>query len=125
MRTVLAANLLSRWMPSDFGAFVSLFVESFLCLGTAVLCGLIIGAEREKKQKPAGLRTHILVGLGSAAFVHLGAVAHTVGGFGTVSRIKRVGNRQRRLLIGRYRCRRAVDLGAITRRSPDNEGLYK
>ena len=90
MRHLLATNLLSRWIPSDFGDFASLCMESVLCLGTAVLCGLVIGAEREKKQKPAGLRTHILVGLGSAAFVHIGAVAHAVGGLGTVSDFNRL-----------------------------------
>jgi putative Mg2+ transporter-C (MgtC) family protein len=33
----------------------------------AVLCGLL-GAEREKARKPAGLRTHMLVALGAAVF---------------------------------------------------------
>ena len=35
---------------------------------TAALCGWIIGAEREKHEKPAGLRTLVLVCLGSASF---------------------------------------------------------
>ena len=34
-------------------------------LGLALLCGGIIGLERERKRKGAGLRTHILVALGS------------------------------------------------------------
>ena len=34
----------------------------------AVLLVRFIGWEREKNDKPAGLRTHMLVGLGSAAF---------------------------------------------------------
>ncbi|WGV25444.1 MgtC/SapB family protein [Halotia branconii] len=38
-----------------------------LCL--ALLIGSIIGVEREVKNKPAGLRTHMLVCLGSAVFV--------------------------------------------------------
>lgn len=37
-----------------------------LCL--ALLIGAIIGLERQLKHKPAGLRTHILVSLGSALF---------------------------------------------------------
>jgi putative Mg2+ transporter-C (MgtC) family protein len=37
-------------------------------LGLAVLAGMIIGLEREWRQKPAGLRTHMLVSLASAAF---------------------------------------------------------
>jgi putative Mg2+ transporter-C (MgtC) family protein len=35
----------------------------------AVVAGAILGWEREWRQKPAGLKTHILVTLGSAAFV--------------------------------------------------------
>jgi putative Mg2+ transporter-C (MgtC) family protein len=36
---------------------------------TAMLLGAIIGLERESKDKPAGLKTHMLVALGSALFV--------------------------------------------------------
>jgi putative Mg2+ transporter-C (MgtC) family protein len=38
-------------------------------LGLALLAGGIIGWNRELKRKPAGLRTHILVTVGSALFV--------------------------------------------------------
>ena len=38
-------------------------------LGMAVLLGGIIGFERERRGKPAGLRTHMLVSLGAALFV--------------------------------------------------------
>ena len=34
----------------------------------SVVCGAIVGAEREKREKPAGLRTLILVCVGSTAF---------------------------------------------------------
>lgn len=34
----------------------------------AVLCGAIVGNERQRREKPAGMRTLILVSLGSAAF---------------------------------------------------------
>lgn len=34
----------------------------------AILCGTLIGAEREKNSKPAGLRTMILIALGSTLF---------------------------------------------------------
>lgn len=37
-----------------------------LCI--ALLCGAIIGLERQLRHKPAGLRTHMLVSLGSAIF---------------------------------------------------------
>jgi putative Mg2+ transporter-C (MgtC) family protein len=38
-------------------------------LGAAVAYASVIGWEREWRRKPAGLRTHILVALGSACFV--------------------------------------------------------
>lgn len=37
-------------------------------LGVATLLGAALGLERELRGQPAGLRTHILVGLGSALF---------------------------------------------------------
>ncbi|MCL7419745.1 MAG: MgtC/SapB family protein [Methylobacter sp.] len=37
----------------------------------AIACGAIVGVEREKKIKPAGLRTMILIALGSALFTML------------------------------------------------------
>nr|PZN20136.1 MAG: hypothetical protein DIU78_19810 [Pseudomonadota bacterium] len=41
-------------------------------LSVALLVGGAVGWERERQDKPAGLRTHILVALGSATFVLLG-----------------------------------------------------
>jgi putative Mg2+ transporter-C (MgtC) family protein len=38
-------------------------------LGNALLVGAIIGLEREIKDKPAGLRTHMLVSFGAALFI--------------------------------------------------------
>ena len=35
----------------------------------AMICGAVIGAQREAIGKPAGLRTHILVAMGAALFV--------------------------------------------------------
>lgn len=51
--------------------FISTFkLESFfpylLGLVTAVICGAVIGVERTLRQKEAGIRTHIIVALGSA-----------------------------------------------------------
>jgi putative Mg2+ transporter-C (MgtC) family protein len=46
--------------------------ELVLRLGLAVLVGAAIGWERESHGKPAGLRTHMLVSLGSAIFVLTG-----------------------------------------------------
>jgi putative Mg2+ transporter-C (MgtC) family protein len=44
----------------------------------ALIVGAIIGAQRELYHKPAGLRTHILVSLGTTLFV-LGSVGAGVG----------------------------------------------
>ena len=54
-----------------FETFISTFkLESFfpylLGLVTAVACGALIGVERTFRQKEAGIRTHIIVALGSA-----------------------------------------------------------
>ena len=42
--------------------------ELAMRLGAASLAGMILGFEREWRQKPAGLRTHMLVSLAAAAF---------------------------------------------------------
>ncbi len=41
-------------------------------VGVAVLCGAIIGSERQIRGKPAGIRTAILICLGTSVFIHLG-----------------------------------------------------
>lgn len=48
-----------HWMPIGFKVVL------------AILCGGLIGLERELKHKPAGLRTNILICLGSALFTIL------------------------------------------------------
>ena len=40
--------------------------EMALRLATAVAVGCVIGVEREKKNRPAGMRTHVLVCVGAA-----------------------------------------------------------
>ena len=47
--------------------------ESLLRLALAALLGGLIGVERELREREAGLRTHLLVSLGSAAFTIVGA----------------------------------------------------
>jgi putative Mg2+ transporter-C (MgtC) family protein len=44
-------------------------LEVFLRLGISVLLGGAIGFEREMREQPAGLRTHLLVSLASATFM--------------------------------------------------------
>lgn len=41
-------------------------------LGAALLLGALLGLERERRAKPAGLKTHMLVALGSSTFTVLG-----------------------------------------------------
>ena len=51
------------------------FTASFWStIGVAVLCGGIVGLERQVRGKPAGVRTSILVCLGTTIFVHLGTL---------------------------------------------------
>lgn len=44
-------------------------IHVLIRLSAATLLGALIGLEREKAGKPAGLRTHMLVTLGTAVFV--------------------------------------------------------
>lgn len=53
--------------PLELDSLAHFVIE---CL-VAVLCGVIIGLERESKGKPAGLRTLVLISLGSSIFVHI------------------------------------------------------
>jgi len=45
------------------------FVRIVVRLTIAMLLGAVVGAQRERSGKPAGLRTHMLVAAGSALFV--------------------------------------------------------
>jgi putative Mg2+ transporter-C (MgtC) family protein len=47
-------------------------------IGTAILCGALVGFERQLRGKPAGMRTSILICFGTMVFVSLGA--HVSGG---------------------------------------------
>ena len=70
-----------------------LFTRTLLALAVAFLLGTLIGAERQWRQRSAGLRTTVLVAVGSAAFADLGVrlagladstriVAYIVSGIG-------------------------------------------
>ncbi len=50
------------FLRGDHLDFLSIFVR----LTLAVICGGLIGLERERKRRPAGFRTHILICLGAA-----------------------------------------------------------
>src|ERR1700759_2397556 len=47
------------------------FLDTLVSLATAFVFGTLIGAERQYRQRNAGLRTNVLVAVGAAAFVDL------------------------------------------------------
>ena len=54
-------------LPHYWGLYLSVG-DTILRLLAALACGAAIGIEREQKQRPAGLRTHMIVALASALF---------------------------------------------------------
>jgi putative Mg2+ transporter-C (MgtC) family protein len=58
------------------------FVDTLISLITAFVFGTLIGAERQYRQRTAGLRTNVLVAVGAAAFVDL--AMHLTGNDGAV-----------------------------------------
>lgn len=46
-------------------------LEATLLLGLAAILSMVIGIERERRDEPAGLRTHMLVGVGACLFTLL------------------------------------------------------
>ncbi len=61
------------------------WLQIFLAL-TSVICGAVVGLERERREKPAGLRTLILVCLGSTGFTMASfAFTTTTGDSGRVA----------------------------------------
>jgi putative Mg2+ transporter-C (MgtC) family protein len=47
------------------------FLDTLISLFVAFVFGTLIGAERQYRQRTAGLRTNVLVAVGAAAFVDL------------------------------------------------------
>ena len=56
------------WLWESWWAIAPAPVIATVLALIAVVCGTILGAERQRKEKPAGLRTLTLVCLGSAVF---------------------------------------------------------
>ena len=54
-------------------------LEAFLRLSLAGFVALLVGFDRETKDKPAGVRTHVLVAIGSALFTLVGIYAFGPG----------------------------------------------
>jgi putative Mg2+ transporter-C (MgtC) family protein len=61
----MARSLLDSFLGSDFA-------RTLASLATAFVLGTLIGAERQWRQRSAGLRTNVLVAIGAAAFTDLG-----------------------------------------------------
>ncbi|WP_171161821.1 MgtC/SapB family protein [Streptomyces sp. I05A-00742] len=74
------------WASPLFGTGGGQGARQFTELGLALLLSSLIGLERELQQKSAGLRTHTLVGVGSALFVEVSlhgfGPAHGLAGAG-------------------------------------------
>jgi putative Mg2+ transporter-C (MgtC) family protein len=58
------------------------FIDTLVSLTAAFVLGTLIGAERQYRQRTAGLRTNVLVAVGAAAFVDL--AMHLAGADGAV-----------------------------------------
>jgi len=58
------------------------FLDTLVSLAAAFVLGTLIGAERQYRQRTAGLRTNVLVAVGAAAFVDL--AMHLTGADGGV-----------------------------------------
>src|SRR6476661_10203239 len=58
------------------------FLDTLVSLAVAFVLGTLIGAERQYRQRSAGLRTNVLVAVGAAAFVDL--ANHLTGSEGSV-----------------------------------------
>jgi putative Mg2+ transporter-C (MgtC) family protein len=80
-------------------------------LGLSLLVGAIIGLDRELEHKPAGLRTMILVCLGSTVFMLIGAI------------ISIPGLEQGRIIAGVITGIGFLGAGAIIRTGADVQGM--
>jgi len=68
-------SLIEEWR-----AIGPILVPFLVRCGMAALCGGLIGLERELKQKPAGLRTNILICVGAAMYMAIGMLIIRVDG---------------------------------------------
>lgn len=66
-----------------FASFnVDNFADTFVALLAAFILGTLIGLERQYRQRTAGLRTNVLVAVGSAGFADMGS--HIMGPEGSI-----------------------------------------
>ncbi|WP_069885490.1 MgtC/SapB family protein [Streptomyces luteocolor] len=74
---ISAEHLLTTSAAALFDPGAGQGARQFAELGLALVLSLLIGVEREARQRSAGMRTHTLVGVGSALFMEI-----SVHGFG-------------------------------------------
>lgn len=60
--------------------FLSIAPFKWLAVGTALLSGVIVGLERQLRGKPVGIRTSVLIILGTYIFI---SASHVIGGHET------------------------------------------
>ena len=74
------------WLIADWRTILHPPLAQIALAIVALICGAIIGTERERREKSAGLRTMILVCLGSGGFTMAGfAFTSTTGDSGRVA----------------------------------------
>lgn len=74
------SNSAMNWLVADWRELMSPVWANVLLTLIAVLCGSIVGLERERKEKPAGILTLSLVCLGAAVFTMVSFVLIDEGG---------------------------------------------
>lgn len=70
-------------LAAEFSFDAAVTVVAGVRLGMAALLGAVIGWEREQKGRAAGLKTHLLVSIGSALFILAPTLAGIPGGENT------------------------------------------
>lgn len=75
-------------MIEDLAVFGDVLPDAAMKIAFALLCGFLLGAEREMKNKPAGLRTIILITIGAALFMIVGdLIARVTEGPSDITRV--------------------------------------
>lgn len=67
-------------LVESWSLLASILPTFMLRCGVAAVCGGIIGLERERKAKPAGFRTNILICVGAAIYMAVGLLMVNAGG---------------------------------------------
>lgn len=66
-------------MAESWNDLSNILLDAGAKLAVSILCGFILGYERERKNKPAGLRTILLITVGSALYMIVGMLLPHVG----------------------------------------------